>query len=641
MGRKIYLNKMSLKAAQDKFFAVFSARVMPGEEIRINHARGRITAQSVFAQRSAPHYAASAMDGIAVQADDTALASERNPVELIAGKTAFWVDTGEPLPENCDSVIKIEEVYQKAGQLVIEKAVAPWQHVRSIGESVIRGQLVLPINHQITSYDLGGLLEAGVTKVLARKKPQVAIIPTGTELVPADNDPRKGQLIEFNSAILQGYLEEWGADAQITEIVNDQEELIRAQIISAVADNDIIVVIAGSSAGKEDFTLKILQEIGTVFVHGVNIMPGKPVILAEVNGKPVIGLPGYPLAATLDNYLFIRPLVYSLLGLAVPKTPSIEGVIKRKIPSHVGLAEFLRVNLAEIDGQIVAVPRKKGSAAMESLLKADGVLVIPEQKEGLAGGSKCPVFLLKPQSEIRNNLLLIGSHDLTLDLLTDLLRRNKTGFDLITQSVGSLAGLMALKRQEAHLAGAHLLDETTGEYNLAHVRRVLPGRQIALINLVYRQQGLMIKRGNPKNIQGITDLVRNDIHYINRQRGAGTRILFDYWLKKSGILPSEITGYQREEYTHIAAAVAVFSGFADTALGIKAAAEAMDLDFLPLVEERYDLVISSDLLHDWRINCLLEIINSTDFKTQVEALGGYRLDNSGEIKYIDRGGKEE
>lgn len=641
MERKIYLNKMSLKAAQDRFFATFFKSVMPGEEIEVQKARGRITAQSIYAQRSAPHYTAAAMDGIAVRAQDTVLASERNPLRLIIGKTAFWVDTGQPLPLGCNAVIKIEEVYYDQSQLVIEKGVAPWQHVRSIGESVIRGQLVLPVNHQITSYDLGGLLEAGITKVSVRRKPTVGIIPTGTELVPADVKPDKGELVEFNSAILHGHLEEWGAKPQITEIINDHDQLIKAQIIAQVEDHDLVVIIAGSSAGKEDCTLKILQEIGTVLVHGVNIMPGKPVILAKVKEKPVIGLPGYPLAAILDNYLFVRPLIYSFLGLALPKTPAKEAIVKRKIPSHVGLAEFLRVNLAEIAGQLIAVPRKRGSAAMESLLKADGVLVIAEQKEGLASESKCPVFLLKSEQKIKNNLLLIGSHDLTLDLLTDLLQRERTGFDLITQSVGSMAGLMALKRNETHLAGAHLLDETTGEYNLSHIKKVLTGRKIALINLVYRQQGLMVKRGNPKNIQGIADLVRKDVHFINRQRGAGTRVLLDYWLNRLGISAKDITGYEREEYTHISAAVAVFSGSADTALGIMAAAQAMDLDFLPLVEERYDLVIPANLLDDWRVESLLEMINSTSYQDRVKNLAGYRLDQNSEIKLIDLGGDKK
>ncbi|MDI3548380.1 MAG: molybdopterin molybdotransferase [Halanaerobiales bacterium] len=638
MERKIYLNKVSLEAALEKYLGLFKEKTLPGERIRVSEARGRVTAEPVYALRTAPNFYASAMDGIAVRAEDTVGASERSPISLREGKEAHWVDTGDPVPEGFNAVIKIEEVNEKESNILeIERGVTPWENVRGIGESVIKGQLVLPVNHQLTPYDIGALLEAGVTEITVRKRPEVGIIPTGTELVPPEEKPLKGQLTEFNSAMLKAYTEEWGGIPSVSEIIKDDYQEIKEKIISVHRENDLTVIIAGSSAGEEDYTVRILQELGRVVVHGVNIMPGKPVVLAVVDEKPVIGIPGYPLAALLNYYIFVRALIYLLSGLEVPETPVVEAVVRRKVPSQIGLREFLRVNLAELDNELIAVPRKRGSAAMESLLRADGVMPIPEQQEGLSPGSRVPVHLLKSNREIKRNLLLVGSHDLTLDILVNKLRERRAGFALNIQSAGSMAGIMALKRGECHLAGAHLLDENSGEYNYPFLKRILPDRKLALVNLVYRQQGLMIKKGNPKNIKGIKDLIREDVIYINRQRGAGTRVLLDYWLKKEGILPGDIKGYGREEYTHISAAAAVAGGSADAALGIMAAARAMDLDFIPLVEERYDLVIPEELLNDWRFEYLIELIKSADFRQEAGDLGGYRLDRSGEI--MNQGGE--
>ena len=632
MKRNIYLNKISLKDAKREYLNLFLNKVLSGEDIQVCESLGRVTAEPIYAQRSAPHYYASAMDGIAVMAKDTAGASERNPIQLKEGVNACWVDTGDPIPEGFNAVIKVEEINRLGGNILeIEKGVTPWQNIRSIGESVIRGQLILPVNHKITGYDIGALLEAGITEIRVRRKPRVSIIPTGTELVSPHMIPEKGQLIEFNSSMLKVYIEKWGGSPHVTEIIADEYGEIKRKIATEYKENDITIIIAGSSAGEEDYTVKILQELGKVVVHGVNIMPGKPVILAIVDDKPVIGIPGYPLSALFDHYFFVMPLIYQLLGLPVPEIPVVEAKVRRKVPSQVGLEELVRVNLAYIDNEMIAVPRKRGSAVMGSLLHADGIMAVPQQKEGLSIGSKLPVYILKSEREIKNNLLLIGSHDLSLDVLANKLREDRTGFDLNIRSVGSMAGLMSLKRKEAHLSGAHLLDEESGEYNVPFIKRILPEEKVALINLVYRQQGLYVQPGNPKGLKGIADLTRKDIIYINRQRGSGTRVLLDYLLKREGILPEDIEGYEREEYTHIAVAAAVANGAADTALGIMAAARAMDLDFITLVEERYDIVLPLEMLEDKRTEYLIEVMRSSEFRKEVASLGGYRTDQSGEI----------
>lgn len=635
MKRKIYLNKVSLEEAIEKFLDYFKDEILPAEEIEVDKALGRTTSEPIYAQRSAPHYYASAMDGIAVRSEDTAGASERNPILLEKDKSAVIVDTGDPVPDQFNAVIKIEEVNIKDQRYFeIEKGATPWQNIRSIGESVIKGQLVLPVNYTLSAYDLGAILEAGITKIKVRRRPIVGIIPTGSELVPPDFKPDKGQLTEFNSTMLSAYASEWGGDPHVTEIIEDDYSKIKETFIEEHRNNDITILIAGSSAGEEDYTVKILEELGQVLVHGVNIMPGKPVILAVVDNKPVVGIPGYPLAALINFYIFVRSIIYYLSGQDIPDTPVIEAQVNRKIPSQVGLKEFLRVNIAVINNKLIAIPRKRGSAAMESLLRADGIIAVPQQKEGLSPGDKVPVYLIKSEKRVRNNLFISGSHDMTLDTIVNMLREKRMGYDLKIQSVGSMAGLMSLKRKECHLAGVHLLDEESGEYNTPYIKRYLSGKKMALITLVYRQQGLYVPRGNPKNLKSISDLIREDIVFINRQRGAGTRILLDYWLKKEGISPEEIEGYNREEYTHIAAAAAVANGSADTALGIMAAARAMELDFVPLVEERYDLVIPKELLTDKRVKHLIELISSQDFKEEAETLGGYRVADSGKVTIL-------
>jgi putative molybdopterin biosynthesis protein len=268
---------------------------------------------------------------------------------------------------------------------------------------------------------------------------------------------------------------------------------------------------------------------------------------------------------------------------------------------------------------------------MESMLKADGILRITANKEGLHPGDKAPVMLLKDRNKIKKDLLLIGSHDLSLDLIKNEIKKRNYKFDLKLQTVGSMAGLTALRRNESDLAGAHLLDPESGEYNISYLKRFFKGQKLLLVNLVYREQGLYLKKGNPKNIKSIKDLTKSNINYINRQRGAGTRVLFDFLLKENNIKAEEISGYQKEEYTHIAAAAAVGRGSADAALGIRAAAEVMDVDFLPLAEEKYDLIIKENRLDDPRINKLIELINQAEIKTEIEKLGGYNCQETGKI----------
>jgi putative molybdopterin biosynthesis protein len=634
---KKYLDKISLTDALEKLKNSFKNLRTKSEKIKTIDSEGRVTVNSVLARRSAPDFYASAMDGIAVKAQKTAGASERAPIQLEIGSDAQTVDTGDPIPEQFNAVIKIEEVNQiDENYYSIEKGVPPWNHIRSIGESTVKGNLLVTASHKISDYDLAALLEAGISEIEVYKKPVVTIIPTGDELVTAEQNPKIGELVEFNSQMVKAALKKWGSEIKITEILADQKELIEKTLIKSVKESDIIIVLSGSSAGRGDYTIDILKRQGEILFHGVNIMPGKPIIAATVKGIPVFGLPGYPLSAWLDNHLFIRELIYLLQADEAPEFNQIEAEVKRKVPSEIGLEEFLRVNLiSEANNKFTAVPLKRGSSAMESMLKADGIMRIAENKEGFHPGDKAPVILLKEENKIKNNLLLIGSHDLSLDLIRNEIRKRNYKFDLKLQTVGSMAGLTALRRGESHLAGAHLLDPENGEYNISYLKRFFKGQKLLLVNLVYREQGLYLKKGNPKNIKNINDLTKTNINYINRQRGSGTRVLFDFLLSQNEIEPDQISGYEKEEYTHIAAAAAVGRGSADAALGIRAAAEVMDVDFLPLAEEKYDLIIKEENLDDPRINKLIELINEKEIKSEIEKLGGYNCKKTGEIRKLE------
>ena len=367
--------------------------------------------------------------------------------------------------------------------------------------------------------------------------------------------------------MLGGQVAEWGGLADRLPPIPDRRELLRDAVERALAEHDIVVVNAGSSAGSEDYTAAVLAELGEVAVHGVAIRPGHPVILAAAAGKPVLGLPGYPVSAALTAELFLRPLVYRLQGQQPPRRPTAEATISRKVLSPLGEDEFLRVTLGQVDQRLIATPLTRGAGVIMSLVRADGMVRLPRFSEGVHAGEQVAVELLRDPEEIARTIVAIGSHDLALDLLASHLRHFAPDARLSSANVGSLGGLLALKRGDAHLAGSHLLDEATGEYNRAFVERLLPGQEVLLINLAYRDQGFILPPGNPAGIRDLADLAGSGLRFVNRQKGSGTRVLLDYSLKQRGIAADRIAGYEREEFTHMGVAAAVLSGTADVGLG--------------------------------------------------------------------------
>jgi len=616
-------------------------------------------------------------------------------------RPAQAVNTGAPLPIWADTVVMIEHT-QKIGESAIEirASLAPWTHVRPLGEDMVATELVLPANHKLRPVDLGALAGSGHAMVTVYTRPRVAIIPTGSELISVEvvsseqfegnseelrgtqrnlgelaYSPTRplahslpqhsalstqysplspGQIIEFNSLVLAAQVEQWGGLPTRWPIVPDELEQILAAVRNAATSHDLILVNAGSSAGSKDYTAYVVQELGQLLVHGVAVRPGHPVILGIIGERgeggtrrhgeevahsptrplapslPIIGVPGYPVSAALTGEIFVEPLLARWQGQPAYEPPTLQATITRKVVSHTGDDDFVRVAVGKVGEKVLATPISRGAGVITSLVRADGIVRIPRFSEGAEAGAQVTVHLYRTLPEIERTILSIGSHDLTLDLMAQFLAER--GRRLSSANVGSLGGLIALRRGEAHLAGSHLLDPATGEYNVSYIHRYLPGQKVMLITLVGREQGWIIPPGNPKGIKGWEDAARPDIRLVNRQRGAGTRVLLDYELGKRGIVPEQVVGYEREEYTHLAVAAAISSCTADMGLGVVAAARALQLDFVPLAQERYDLVIPAEYGEGALLRPLLDLLHDAAFQKAVAVMPGYDVSQMGVMR---------
>ncbi|MBM7614873.1 molybdopterin biosynthesis protein [Alkaliphilus hydrothermalis] len=635
--RNIYLTNIPLKEAQETYInrIEFSNFYQSIEEIPVVSALGRVSVGAVFAERSSPNYNGAAMDGIAVIAEKTYGATETRPVELKKENDFVYINTGGCIKEPFNAVIMIEDIVILDDETVkIHEAARPWQHIRPIGEDIVAGELIISANHRIRPVDIGALLAGKIVKVKVLPLPRVGLIPTGSEIVDVSDELENGKIIESNTSMFAAMLQEYNGIPKRYPVVKDDFEKIKEGILLALEENDVVVINAGSSAGSRDFTVDVLREIGEVIIHGVATKPGKPVILAIVRGKPVVGIPGYPVSAYFTMEFFIKPLIAKYNKQVMTSPTTVKATLSRRIVSSLKHEEYVRMKMGKVGNKLIATPLERGAGVAMSLVRADGVLIIPQQLEGYDGGTVVDIQLMKPMEEIQETLVSIGSHDLVIDLLGNQIHETNSLLFLSSAHVGSLGGIMAMKKKECHLAPIHLMDTKTGEYNISYVRQYSKGESMALIKFVGRSQGLMVKKGNPKKIKGIADLAREEIHFVNRQRGAGTRILLDYYLNDLGIEPDAVQGYEREMTTHMAVAVAVSGGTADCGLGVYSAATTMGLDFIPIAWEDYDLLIPQAFLEDSRVLQLLEVMKSDAFVNHVNRLGGYNTESIGKVVLI-------
>lgn len=626
MERKAYVDNKDFDEALEEYCARFNN--LNAETVLSDEACGRITAEAVFAKKCDPVYNASAMDGIAVLSENTITATEQNPLTLLRPRDFVYVNTGNPIPESFDSVIMIEDVLvNDEDNVKILAPSRPYQNVRVVGESVVATEMVLPSCRKIRPIDVGAILASGNDEVKVVMKPRVGIIPTGDEMVETAAELKVGKLRESNTRVFAALTTEYGAIPNRYGIVSDNKDALLRAVVKAVKENDIVVINAGSSAGTKDYTVGIIEKLGKVYTHGLAIKPGKPTILGEIDGKPVVGVPGYPVSAYIVYDRVVKKVINKLSGAVCTLPVTVEAEMTKRVTSTLKNEEFLRVAMGEVDGKIVATPLDRGAAAVMSMVKADGIVTVPRNSEGIEAGETVEAELLKPLGEIKKSIVIVGSHDMIIDIIGDVI-------PVSSAHVGSLSGIMALTRHACNIAPIHLLDEISGQYNIAYVKKYFPDKKMALIKGVGRIQGILTEKGNPLGIRTVADIADNGFTFANRQSGAGTRILFDYLLKKGGYTAENIKGYEKEFSTHLGVATAVKSKTFQCGLAVSTAAKIMDLDFIPVGNEEYDFLVYRDFLDDERCAKFIETIKSGAFKAKLDELTGYTYENTGKIIYI-------
>jgi putative molybdopterin biosynthesis protein len=641
-GRAIFLEDVPLEIARARFEeAVANAGPLAHrtEQVALENALDRVTAVPAYARLSSPHYHACAMDGIAVRSRETANARETAPLELTLGAQALVVDTGDPLPDGFDAVVPVELVDARGdGIVAIRAAVSPGAHVRPLGEDLVATEAVVGARRTLQPADLGALAAAGLTHVEVAARPRVTLVTTGSELVdPSVVAPRPGEIVDSNAVLLRACLLRYGAEIVLSVRVPDDPALFERTIRDALATSDAIVVNAGSSAGTEDHTARTFARFGPVAVHGVAIRPGHPFVAAVARrddgvAVPLFGIPGYSVSAALCADLFVRPWL-ERLGLRESEEPAIfEGVLARKLVSPLGEEEYVRAVAARVGARVVVTPLRRGAGAITSLARANCLIVVGAESEGVRAGELVRARALRPRSSLERTVLAVGSHDVGLDIAAGHLAAR--GFELVSANVGSIAGIVAVASGGAHIAGTHAIDPATGTYNDWAVRRYAAERRLALVAFARRSQGLIVARGNPLGLMRIENLARPGLRFVNRQRDAGTRMLLDLELARANIDPAHIDGYDRLEFTHLAVAALVASGAADAGLGILAAARALGCDFVPVAWESYEFAIDTELLDDPRVATFLAILRERSLRGEIEALGGYDAAAMGTLRFV-------
>lgn len=628
-----YLTNVPLEQARREYLELLEHQGFEPQTqvIPVYESCGRVTAEAVYAHICAPHYTASAMDGVAVCARDTFGATETTPVTLHPEQFTV-LDTGDPVPEGRDAVIMVEDlVKNEDGSITIHAAAAPWQHIRQIGEDVCAGEMILPGHMTVTPAAIGAMIAGGVLELRVICRPVVGIIPTGDEIIPPCTDPRPGDILEFNGSIFSAMVRQWGAEPVVYPIVPDDFDRIKAMVEKASDQCDMVILNAGSSAGREDFSAQVIRQLGQVLYHGIAIKPGKPAILGCRGKTAILGVPGYPVSGIIVIEQFLKPLIEHWLKTAAQPEHYAQATLTRPVVSGLKYQEFVRVRMGSVGGRLMASPLSRGSGVVSSFMKADGILEVPQGLEGYEAGEEVTLRLLSPMEKLRNTLVVIGSHDPLLDELADMLHLGDPRLYMSSSHVGSMGGIMAIRRGEAHMAGCHLLDTADGTYNRSFIRKYFPKGDVKLVSCVGRQQGLMVARGNPLNICSFADISRQGIRYVNRQKGSGTRILTDYLCSREKVEPSDVYGYTREELTHTSVAAQIACGSADVGMGIYSAAKLYDLDFIPICIEEYDLIIPDHAWDSPMVQQLLTILRSDAFREKILSMGGYTVEHPGQV----------
>jgi putative molybdopterin biosynthesis protein len=603
------------EAEAHRLFDAACAHLAPAEEwVPLAEARGRVLAADVTAPVDVPAFDRSNVDGFAVRAADTFGAEELQPVALgvstlslaagqeppagfqIEAGRAVPIATGGVVPRGADAVVMVEYTRPADGGIHLLRPAAPGDAVTFAGSDIGRGDLVLLRRKVLTSQDTAVLAAVGIDRVPVVRRPRVAVLSTGNEIVPPGEALPTGSVYDSNQRMLLDAVAELGGEPVPGGVLPDDEPRLEEaldRLLTGEGAADLVLLSGGTSKGEGDLNAAVVHRLAGrlpdspgVVVHGVALKPGKPILLAVVAGRPVVVLPGFPTSAVFTFHEFVAPLLRRLAGRTQEEAAVVQAVAPRRVNSEPGRTEYVLVDLVKGPAGLAAYPLGAGSGSVTAFGRADGFLRIPASTEYVAEGERVPVRLLR-RGVRPADLVAIGSHCVGLDFLLGLLADR--GFAVKSIKVGSTAGLAALARGEGDVAGIHLMDEATGEYN-----RPFLSAGIGLLSGYGRRQGVAFRRGTPDldapDLDAFLAAVRAGGHrMVNRNPGSGTRALIDQLL--AGLRPE---GYTNQPRTHHAVAAAVAQGRADWGMTLDVIAAAADLGFLFVQEERFDLAVPDD-----------------------------------------------
>lgn len=640
--RKIFKTLMSSEEALAKLDEHCKIEPIGIENIPLLDASGMILADDIVSSLDVPNFDKASMDGYALIASDTFGTKEDQPITLeIIGVSqpgsmpsgevkhgqAIEIGTGAPMPGGANSVVMVEYTQTINNELRVFRAVSPGENITPAGSDKMVGELILRKGQRISPREIGVLAAVGLGEVTVYRKPKVAVISIGNELIEPGNVLKYAQIFDINSNTISTSVLENGGLPLKSVIVGDDKATIKNAVKNALQKADIILTSASTSAGAGDMLNKVIEELGDpgIIAHGLTLKPGKPTLIAVIKKRPLIGLPGYPTSALMIFNLVVASIIRRMAGLPeASETPIIDAKVARKVFSDKGRRELLPVHLISSLNGFSVYPVAYGSGAISTMALADGYVDIPKNQEFLEEGDDVKVELFSPEIQ-PTDLLIIGSHCTGIDLLLQHMRTRIPSLIFKVVNIGSLGGFEAVVRGEADIAGVHILDEQTGEYNTPYLRRQNLSDQVSLIRGYSREQGLIVAKGNSKGIISLEDILRDDVIFLNRNPGSGTRVLIDLKLKalaKSkklsfNDLKKKIGGYNVEAKSHQAVAASIAQGKANVGVGIRTVAHFYNLEFIHLANEMYDFIIPSNRSEKKAVKLFFSTLRSKEFKNDI------------------------